>query len=93
MGLVVIFLLLHLLECLCIIFELGFSWAVTVPSIMTFFATVVASDVIQISPGSLLLIFSVAFVVPSFPMLRKNELVADSVGLVTSIIVISRLIV
>ena len=60
---------------------------------MTFLSTVVASDVIHISHGSLLLLFSVAFVVPSFPALRKNELVADPVGLGISIRVIIRLIV
>ena len=64
-----------------------------VPRIMTFFSTVVASDVVHISPGSLLLLFSVALVVPSFPALRKHELVADPVGLGISIRVISRLIV
>ena len=69
------------------------SWAVIFSSIMTFFSTVVASDVVQISPGSLLLSFSVAFVVPSFPALSKHELVADSVVLIISIRVISRLIV
>ena len=56
------------------------------------FSTVVTSDVIQISPGSLLLLFSVAFVVPSFPALRKHELVTDLVGLGISIRVIIRLI-
>ena len=48
---------------------------------MTFFFTVVASDVVHISPGYLLLLFYVNFVVPSFPALRKHELVADPVGL------------
>ena len=47
---------------------------------MSFFSTVVASNVIHISPGSLLLLFSVAFVVPSFPTLRKHELVDETVG-------------
>ena len=60
---------------------------------MTFFYTVVASDVIQISPGYLLLLFSVAFDVPSFPATRKNKLVAEPFGLGISIIVIIRLIV
>ena len=78
-GLVGRFLLLHLHECLCILFEPGLSWAVIVPSIMNFFSTVVASDVIQISPGSLILLFSAAFVVPIFTVLRKHELVADPV--------------
>ena len=69
------------------------SWAIVVPNIMTFLSTFVAGDVVQISPGSLLLLFSVAFIVPSFPMLRKHELVADPVGLVISMRVIIRLIV
>ena len=60
---------------------------------MTLFSTVVAIDVIQISPGYLLLLFSVAFVVPIFPTLRKHQLVSDLVGLVIYIIVIIRLIV
>ena len=60
---------------------------------MKFFSTVVASDVIQISPGSLLLLFSVPFVVPRFPALRKHDLVADPVGFRISIRVIIRLIV
>ena len=60
---------------------------------MTFFSTVVASDVILISSGSLILLFSLAFVVPSFPTLHKNELVVDPVGLGIYIIVIIRLIV
>ena len=60
---------------------------------MAFLSTVVASDVIHISPGYLLLLFSVASVVPSYPALRKHELVADPVGLGISIRVIIRLIV
>ena len=60
---------------------------------MTFLSTVVASDVIQIFPGSLLLLFSVAFIVPSFTALRKHELVTDPVELGTSIRVIIMLIV
>ena len=86
-------LLLHFPESLCIFFEPGLSWSVIVPSIMTFFSTVVASDVVHISPGSLILLFSVAFVVPSFTALRKHELVADPVGLGISIRVIIRSIV
>ena len=92
-GLVGIFILIHLPECLCIFLYLGLSWSVTVARIMDFFSTVVASNVIHISPGSLLLLFSVAFVVPSFPTLRKHELVADTVGLIISIRVIIRLLV
>ena len=87
-GIVGRFILLHLLECLCILFELVLSWSVTVPRI-----TVVAIYVIQISPGSLLLLFSVAFVVPSFPALRKHEIVTEPIVLVISIKVINRLIV
>ena len=60
---------------------------------MTFFSAVVTSDVIHISPGSLILLFSVAFVVPVFTALRKHELVADPIGLVIFIRVIIRLIV
>ena len=85
--------MLNFSECLCILFGPGLSWAVIVPSIMIFFSTVVASDVVQISPGSLLLIFSVTFVVPIFPALRKHDLVADPVGLGIYIRVIIRLIV
>ena len=57
------------------------------------FSTVVASDVVQISPGSLILLFSLAFVVPSFPALLKHDLVVDPVGFGISIRVIIRLIV
>ena len=87
------FILLNFSECLCIFFDPGLSWAVIVPSIMTFLSTAVASDVIQISSRSLLLLFSVAFDVPSFPALRKHELVDDPVLLIISIIIIIRLIV
>ena len=45
-GIVVIFLLIDLPEYLCILFELGLSWAVIFPRIMAFFSTVVASDVV-----------------------------------------------
>ena len=76
-GLVGRFLLLHNPEYLYILFDPRLSWSVIVPSIMKNFYTVVASGVIHISPGSLLLLFSVAFVVPSFPALHKNELVDD----------------
>ena len=78
-GIIGGFLLLHLTECLCILFEIGLSWVVTIPSIMTFLYTVAASDVIQIYPGPLLLLFSAALVVPSFTGLCKHELVADPV--------------
>ena len=67
-------------------------WAVTVLRIMNFLSTVVLIDVIQTYPGSLLLLFSVAFFAPSFPALRKHELVVDPVGLVISIRVIIGLI-
>ena len=87
------FLLLHFSECLCIFFELGLSWELIFSSITTFFSTVVAIDVVRISPGSLLLLFSVAFVFPNFTALCKHELVDDSVLLGISIIVIIRLIV
>ena len=60
---------------------------------MNFLSTVVPSDVIQIYPGSLLLLFPVAFVVPSFTVLRKHELVADLVELGVSIRVVIRLVV
>ena len=56
-------------------------------------STVVASDVVQISPGSLILLFSVAFVVPSFPALLKHDLVVDPIGFGISIRVIIRSIV
>ena len=68
------------------------SWAVNVAIIMAFLSKVVASNVIHISPGYLLILFSVAFVVPSFPTLHKNELVSDPVGLIISIRVIIGLI-
>ena len=69
------------------------SWEVIVTSIMTFFSAVVASDVVHISPGSMLLLFSVSFVIPSFPALSKHELVADPIGLGIYIRVIIMLIV
>ena len=68
-------------------------WAFVVPIIMTFFSTVVASDLVHISLGYLLLLFSVAFVAPSFPVIRKHELVVDHVGLGISIRVIIGLLV
>ena len=92
-GFVGRFLLFHFSESLCVFFEPGLSWAIFVPIIMTFFSTVVAGDVVQISPGSLLLLFSVAFIVSSFPTLRKHELVSDPVGLRISMIFIIRLII
>ena len=81
MGFVGGFIVFYFSEILCIFFEPGLSWEKVVPRIMNIFSTVVASDVVQISPGSLLLLFSIAFVVPSFPVLRKHELVADPVRL------------
>ena len=69
------------------------SWSVIVTIIMTFFSIVVAIDVIQISSGYLLLLFSVAFAVPSFPALRKHDLVDYPIGLGISMRVIIRLIV
>ena len=69
------------------------SGAIVFTSIINFISTVVASDVVHISPVSLLIFFSVAFIVPSFPTLRKYELVADPVGLRISMKVIIRLIV
>ena len=92
-GFVGRFLLLHFSESLCILFKPGLSWAIVVPIIMTFFSTVVAGDVVQICPGYLILLFSVAFIIPSFPALRKHELVADPVGLGMSMRVIVMLIV
>ena len=80
-------------ESLCVFFEPVLSWEIVVPSIMTFFSTIVVGDVVQISPGSLLLLFSIAFIGPSFPTLRNHELVSDPVGLRISIGVIIRLIV
>ena len=80
-------------ESLCTFFEPSLSWEIIVPSIMTFFYTVVAGDTVKISPGYLLLLFFVAFIVPSFPTLRKHDLVAELVGLVIYMRVISRLIV
>ena len=93
MGFVGQFLLLNFSESLCVFFEPSLSWAVVVPSTMNFFSTVVAGDMVQISPGSLLLLFSVALVVLRFPALHKHDLVADPVGLVFSIRVITSLIV
>ena len=92
-GFVGRFLLLHFSESLYVFFETGLSWAIVVPSIMTFLSTVVAGDVVQISPGSLLLLFSVAFIVPNFPTLRKHELDADPLGLRIPMRVIIMLIV
>ena len=91
-GVVDIFLLFHIPECFRILFKLGLSVALTVPSIVTFLSTVVAYNIIQVSPRSLLLLFSVALVIPIFPVLRKHELVSDLVALMISIRVISRLI-
>ena len=48
---------------------------------MNFLYTVITSNVINIFPGYLLLLFSITFVVPIFPALHKHELVADPVGL------------
>ena len=92
-GVVGQFLLLHFSESLCVFFEPGLSWAMVVPRIMAFVFTVVAGDVVQVSPESLILLFFVVFVVPIFPTLRKLELVAEPVGLIISMRVIFRLIV
>ena len=88
-----IFFLFSLPKFFCILFKLGFSGEFTVPGIVAFLSTVVAVNVIQVSPGYLLLLFSVALVVPSFPAFQKHELVDEPVGLRISIRVIIRLIV
>ena len=80
-------------ECLHILFKLDLSGAFSVYRTVAFIYTFVASNVIHISPGSLLLLFSVAFIVPSFYALRKHDMVADPVGLIISIIIITRLMV
>ena len=93
MGLVGRFYLFQILECFRILFKLGMSGLLTVPVIVAFLSTVVACNMIQVSTGYLLLLFSVALIVPSFPMLRKHEVVADPFGLRISIKVIIRLII
>ena len=60
---------------------------------MAFLYTVVASNVVQVSPRYLLILFSGALVVPSFPVLRKHDIVDDPIGLIISIRVIIMLIV
>ena len=92
-GFVGRFLLLSFSQSLYVFFDPGLSWVIFVTSIMTFFSTVLAGDVVQISPGSLLLLFYVAFIVSSFPTLRKHDLVSDPVWLRISMRVIIRLIV
>ena len=85
--------LFHIPECFHILFKLGLSGGFTVPRILAFLSTVVAGNVIQISPGYLILLFFVSLAVPSFPALRKHEMVDDPVGLIISIGVIIKLIV
>ena len=92
-GLVSRFFLFHIPEYFFILFKIGFIGAFTVPIMVTFIYTVVASNVIHISPVSLLLLFYVALAIPSFPVLRKHDLVADPTGLIVSIMIIIRLIV
>ena len=92
-GIVGRFLLFNLPECLFILFEIGLSCSITVSGIMAFLSTVIASNVIQITTGSLILLFSVAFIVPSFPVLYKHELIDDPIGLIIYIRVVIRLIV
>ena len=92
-GLVGIFSLFHIPECLHIFFKLDLSGSFTFTSIEASLSTFVASNVIQISPGSLFLLFYVAFVVPKFSVLRKHDLVADPVRLRISIGFIIRLMV
>ena len=69
------------------------SIALTLTSIVTFPSTVVECNTIQVSSGPLLLLFSGALVVLIFSALRKHDLVANLIGLLTSITVITRLII
>ena len=92
-GLVDIFSLFHITECFRILFELVLSKSFTVTRIVAFLSTVVAINMIQVSPGYLLLLFYVAPIVPIFNALRRHELVADLFGLIISISVIIRLII
>ena len=93
MGSVAIFFMFHIPECFRILFNLGMSVLLTVPIIVTFLSTVIACIMIQFSNGYLLLIFSVALVVPSVTVFRKQELVSDPIVLIIYIRVIIGLII
>ena len=75
--------LFHIPECLRIIFNIYLIGTFTVPRKVAFLYTVVASAVIQISPESLIFIFSVAFVIPRFPALHNHDPVFDPIRLRT----------
>ena len=85
--------MLHLPECFRIIFRLGLGRELAVTRIVASLSTVVACNMIQVCPGSLIFLVSVFIVVPSFLALRKHELVADPVVLIISIRIIIRLII
>ena len=87
------FFLFRLPEWFWIIYKLGLSGSFTVPIIVNFFSTVAACNMIQVSPGSIILLFTITLVVPSFPLLHKHNLVSDPIGLIISIRVIIRLII
>ena len=85
MGLVEIFFLFHFPGYFGILFKLGLSGSLTVTRKVAFISTFIAYNMIQVSPGSLLLHFSVALVFPSFTVLCKHELVSDPFGLIISL--------
>ena len=80
-------------ECFRILFNIGLVRSFTVPIIVTFLSTVIACIMIQFSNGYLLLISSVALVVPSVTVFRKQELVSDPIVLIIYIRVIIGLII
>ena len=92
-GLVGIILPFQLPECFHILFHLGLSGSLTVPIIVELISTLVACNTIQVSPGSLILLFYISVILPSFPALRKHELVDDPSVVIISIIIIIMLII
>ena len=67
--------------CLCIAF--------TVPYMIAFFSTTIVGDLVNISLRLLFLIFCFTIIIPIFPTMYENKLVADTLILVSPIRVIT----
>ena len=67
--------------------------ALVVPCIVSFFSTIIASDVVKASLGFLIIIIFFPFIIPSFPILSKHKFIADSLGLGLPIRIIVRWVI
>ena len=65
----------------------------SVSCIATFFYTIIAGDLVNISWGGLFIVFCFTIIIPSFPMLCEYKLVADTLRLGLPIRVITRLVI